>query len=147
MPINLVCFVGKCNEPLFYYTNEDQTESLNLQMIANSSLDIMEERMEDSKQGVNLELFMGQLLAVDDYKVYGYLSNTKIKTIVICSNIGDYDADSPRASGNGQTFKDFTRQLYSLYVRGCQNPFKSVDEPCASNSFKTKVQAMIKSFR
>ena len=147
MPINLVCFVGKSNGPLFHFTDEEQAESLNLQMIANSSLDIMEERMEDSKQGTTLELFMGQLLSVDDYKVYGYLSNTKIKTIVICSNMGDYAADSPRPGSNGMTLKEFTLQMYSLYVKDCQNPFQSIDESCNSKSFKVQVQQMCKNFR
>ena len=39
-----VAFVGKVNEPLFFYSEEDIAEALNLQMISYGSLDVIEER-------------------------------------------------------------------------------------------------------
>lgn len=39
-----VAFVGKENEPLYFFTEEDTAEALNLQMITYGSLDVIEER-------------------------------------------------------------------------------------------------------
>lgn len=39
-----VAFVGKKNEPLYFYTEEDAAEALNLQMIIYGSLDAVEEK-------------------------------------------------------------------------------------------------------
>lgn len=39
-----VAFVGKKDEPLFFYTDEDYSEAMRLQMIIYGSLDIVEEK-------------------------------------------------------------------------------------------------------
>ena len=40
-----VAFVGKSNEPLYFYSEEDAAEALNLQMIVYGSLDVVEEKI------------------------------------------------------------------------------------------------------
>jgi len=149
MAISFVSFIGKHNEPLFNYTQEeDSAEALHLQMIANSALDLVEERIEDSKGSKStLDPFLGQLFAIDDYRVFGYLSNTKIKTIVVCSAFGDYAADSPRQSGNGQSLRELVLHLYSMYVRDMQNSLQVVTEVCGSSGFSAKVQHSVRLFQ
>jgi hypothetical protein len=44
MTIYCVAYVGKNNEPLHFYSKEDTSEYMHLQMIVHSSLDIVEER-------------------------------------------------------------------------------------------------------
>lgn len=46
MTSNIVAlaYIGKFNEPLFFYCEEDNNEYLNLQMIISSSLDVVEEK-------------------------------------------------------------------------------------------------------
>jgi hypothetical protein len=44
MAVNCVAYMGKFNEPLFFYSKEDISESVHLQMIAHSCLDVVEER-------------------------------------------------------------------------------------------------------
>lgn len=39
-----VAFIGKKNEPLYFFTEEDTAEALNLQMIIYGSLDVVEEK-------------------------------------------------------------------------------------------------------
>lgn len=39
-----VAFVGKSNEPLYFFTEEDTAEALNLQMIIYGSLDVVDEK-------------------------------------------------------------------------------------------------------
>ena len=40
-----VAFVGKLNEPLYFYSEEDTAEALNLQMIIYGALDVVEEKI------------------------------------------------------------------------------------------------------
>ena len=42
--IQAVAFVGKSDDPLYFFTEEDTVEALNLQMIIYGSLDIVDER-------------------------------------------------------------------------------------------------------
>ena len=178
MPVNFIAFVGKDNQPVFTYSfEEDEAETLHLQMIANSSLDVIEERVEDSKASSNhnsnntLELFLGQLLVVDGiYHVYGLISNTKNKLILITSNMGekDYNVDSPRvisnsnsnSNGNGNgnktiqgtanstssSIKDLILLLHSLYVKDLQNPLQLCSDICSSQSFTNKIRDVIRHF-
>jgi len=44
MSIFCVAYVGKFNEPLYFYSKEDTSETLHLQMIVHSCLDVVEER-------------------------------------------------------------------------------------------------------
>ena len=44
MSIVSLALIGKQNEPLYFYCKEDATEYINLQMIAHSALDVIEER-------------------------------------------------------------------------------------------------------
>ena len=44
MAVYCVAYIGKFNEPLYFYSKEDAAESLHLQMIVHSCLDVVEER-------------------------------------------------------------------------------------------------------
>jgi len=144
MPVNFVAFVAKENQPLFTYClEEDESEALHLEMIANSALDVIDESMEDVE---GFQSFMGRLLVVDAYHVFGFMSNTKIKTLVVCSNMGDYAPESPRSSGNGQSLKDLVLHLYSLYVKDLQNPLQSIEDVCTSRAFYTNIHLAVQSF-
>lgn len=44
MSVHCVAYVGKFNEPLYFYSKEDTSENLHLQMIVHSCLDVVEER-------------------------------------------------------------------------------------------------------
>ena len=44
MSVYCVAYVGKFNEPLYFYSKEETSENLHLQMIVHSCLDVVEER-------------------------------------------------------------------------------------------------------
>jgi hypothetical protein len=44
MSIYCVAYIGKFNEPLYFFSKEDISEYLHLQMIVHSCLDVVEER-------------------------------------------------------------------------------------------------------
>lgn len=63
MSIFCVAYVGKFNEPLYFYSKEDTSETLHLQMIVHSCLDVVEER---KKRCVIVRLF---LIAVQNVEI------------------------------------------------------------------------------
>lgn len=44
MSIVCIAYIGKYNEPLYFYCKEDAMDLIHLQMIAHSALDIIEEK-------------------------------------------------------------------------------------------------------
>ncbi|WAR12972.1 TPC2L-like protein, partial [Mya arenaria] len=60
------------NELKFYYT-------------VHTSLDVIEEKVNNVGKNANelRELYLGLLYPTEDYKVYGYVTNTKIKFVIV----------------------------------------------------------------
>lgn len=44
MSIVALALIGKANEPLYFFSKEDNSLNIHLQMIAHSGLDVIEER-------------------------------------------------------------------------------------------------------
>jgi hypothetical protein len=80
-----VAVIGKSNQPLFFHIeSEFYAEHLHVQMIAHCSLDIIEEKRKRGAGGqVVQDMYFGHLVSMDDYKTYGYFSNTHNKIIVV----------------------------------------------------------------
>lgn len=131
-----VAIIGKNNEPLYFTSIGDSNifgyEYLQLQMIAHSSLDIVEEKrkkLTSSKQTMGIDCYLGLLCAIDDYKVFGYYSNTHVKTIVICESL---TADNQA--------RDFINTVNSLYITHSLNPFQRAGKPIKSKQFSNTIQ-------
>eukprot|EP01111_Echinosteliopsis_oligospora_P005827 TRINITY_DN1952_c0_g1_i2.p1 TRINITY_DN1952_c0_g1~~TRINITY_DN1952_c0_g1_i2.p1 ORF type:complete len:116 (-),score=14.69 TRINITY_DN1952_c0_g1_i2:191-538(-) len=81
MRIVCVAVVGKSNNPLYIKSFETQ-DTMKFHYIVHSSLDVVDERTKKTSQGT-AEMYLGLLCPTEDYKVYGYITNTKIKLIVV----------------------------------------------------------------
>ena len=144
-----VAFIGKQNEPLFFNHIEASTasfdatssasENLNILMIMHSSLDIVDERKKKASLAApsTFDLYLGPLLQVDDYRVFGHYSNTHIKTVVLCEGVSE-TADA--------AVRDVVLALRGLYISAIQNPFLMTDKPMESLSFRRRVQQLIETF-
>ena len=76
--------------------------------------------------------YLGSLYAVDDYQIYGHLSNTNIKTILVCDNAVP------------ETYVRSTILLLSgLYATAIQNPFQAIGKPIVSKRFNEQIQKAI----
>jgi hypothetical protein len=72
MTISCLAFIGKSNEPMFVYTDSDDSESLQLHSIVHCALDILEERKGKKTSNTTTSptyMFLGQLYAVEDFRV------------------------------------------------------------------------------
>lgn len=70
MSISCLAFIGKSNEPMFVYTDSDDSESLQLHSIVHCALDILEERKgKKTSTSSSTDMFLGQLYAIEDFRV------------------------------------------------------------------------------
>ncbi|KAG0630673.1 hypothetical protein M758_1G195600 [Ceratodon purpureus] len=133
-----VAVVGHNNNPLYLQSFIDDDNTLKFHYIVHCSLDVIEEKVSNSKRaGVNLnETFLGLLYPTEDYKVYGYMSNTKIKFVLVTTDQDSRDAD----------VRNFFRRLHAAYVDAASNPFHVPGKKITSAVFAERVGNIVKSF-
>ena len=129
--------------------------------IAHTSLDVIEEKGElkkkeknrfflsndkikiiTKKQKVNTknntkknnENYLGLLFPTEDYNVYGYITNTQIKFVLVVDDNND-----------SKSIKNMFVQLHNHYVDMVMNPFYKTGGKITSQIFKEKVFNLIKS--
>lgn len=112
-----VSIIGKENNPLFISeTNPDL--KMRIEIAVHSSLDVIEKRTEENKNQIR-DPYFGTLGLFDEFSLFAFVSNTKIKVILILDAFSDIipsDVD----------IKSFLFSLYSLYVDYCSNPFVKI---------------------
>eukprot|EP01094_Clydonella_sp_ATCC50884_P004488 TRINITY_DN13516_c0_g1_i1.p2 TRINITY_DN13516_c0_g1~~TRINITY_DN13516_c0_g1_i1.p2 ORF type:complete len:144 (+),score=47.31 TRINITY_DN13516_c0_g1_i1:35-433(+) len=127
--IACVAVVGSANDPLFLQSFNSQTELERFHFVVHSALDVVEERL---RIGV-LVPYLGILFPIEDYKVYGYITNTNTKFIIVTDDTDMKDVD----------VKTFFDRLHQLYVKATCNPFHTVGEPVESSRFKVEVARLV----
>lgn len=146
--VSLVAVIGKRDEPLFFWSEESEEESLALKQLSHGALDVIEERREAAKADgkTSFDLYMGQLMTSGDYEIYGFISNTKIKVIVICGVIYNALTDDNSPRSNKQLMRSFMSTIYSFYVVDKMNPLQGLNDPCRGSTFSDKVGAAARKF-
>ncbi|EFA80661.1 trafficking protein particle complex subunit 2-like protein [Heterostelium album PN500] len=127
-----VAVVGKANDPLYFQDFSGGTEEnrLKLHYIVHCSLDIIEDKPGVKK--VSNDMYLGLLYPTEDYKVYGFLTNTKIKFIIVVLDTTDIkDSD--------------IKVLHLRYVRTASNPFYKANKKIESKIFQNDVAAIVQS--
>eukprot|EP00743_Colponemidia_sp_Colp-15_P008359 GILK01009080.1.p1 GENE.GILK01009080.1~~GILK01009080.1.p1 ORF type:complete len:177 (-),score=26.86 GILK01009080.1:170-652(-) len=141
IPVACVAVVGKMSNPLFIKSFRED-DPLTFHYIVHTSLDVVEERVSAPKktnvtvaaqQDMYLGLLCPALCAKQDYRVYGYLTNTKVKFILVLEDFEAKDAD----------VRSFFRQLHSVYTDTVSNPFCSTLSPLSSKKFEKDVSQLV----
>ncbi|XP_077233052.1 SNARE-like superfamily protein [Tasmannia lanceolata] len=133
-----VAVVGHQNNPLYLQSFTEADDALKLHHIVHCSLDVIDERVNNPKKtGPTLnETFLGLLYPAENYKVYGYLTNTKVKFILVTTDLEARDAD----------VRNFFRRFHSVYVDAVSNPFHVPGKKITSTTFAERVSTIVKSF-
>ncbi|EGG14896.1 trafficking protein particle complex subunit 2-like protein [Cavenderia fasciculata] len=129
-----VAVVGKVNDPLFIhdYSGGSEENRLKLNYIVHCSLDIIEEKPGAKKVGN--DMYLGLLYPTEDYKVYGYLTNTKIKFIIVVMDSTDIKDNDIR---------QFFKKLHVLYVQTTSSTFYKPNSKIESNKFLNNVTTIV----
>lgn len=137
MPVACVAVVGKLNEPLFLEDKCKESDgpdgAMNMRKIVHAALDVIEERALRT-DSVNTQ-YLGLLYPTDEHAVYGYISNMKIKFIVVLTS--DVEASDNSA-------KQIFDQIHRLYIDTVCNPFYKLGNPLASLGFCELAELMLK---
>ncbi|KAG6555358.1 hypothetical protein Mapa_002584 [Marchantia paleacea] len=133
-----VAVVGQQNNPLYLQSFTNGDDALKFHYIVHCSLDVIDEKVSNPKKlGVSLnETFLGLLYPTEDYKVFGYLSNTKIKFILVTTDQDLRDAD----------VRNFFRRFHTAYVDAASNPFHVPGKRITSPAFAERVSSIVKAF-
>lgn len=137
----IVCaaVVGQQNAPLYLRTflpgSDDHT--LKFHYIVHCSLDAVEEKVLLRRSpGEASDSYLGLLHPTEEFQVYGYISNTNVKFILV---LDDY---MPKEDSLSKVL----RRLHGLYVDVTSNPFHSFGLPIKSAKFDAAVDMLVSAY-
>eukprot|EP00842_Homolaphlyctis_polyrhiza_P000421 jgi/Hompol1/137/HPOL_003276-RA len=110
--INALAVVGKQNNPLFVKNFTTQPD-LKYHFMAHTSCDVIEERVAAGVK--NYEPYLGLLYAMEDLAVFGYLTNTRVKFILMVAATDTAIKD--------QEIKALFRRIHSAFIDLQFDPF------------------------
>ncbi|KAL0095231.1 Sedlin [Phycomyces blakesleeanus] len=115
--INCIALIGKQNNPLYIKNFSNTHPDLKYHYIAHTSIDVIEERVSNGPK--NLDLYIGLLYAMEDLAVYGYITNTRVKCVVVVSVTDCVIRDAD--------MKLIFQKVHAAYVNQVCNPFYNLD--------------------
>ncbi|ORZ02356.1 Sedlin [Syncephalastrum racemosum] len=132
--INCIALIGKQNNPLYIKNFSKTHPDLKYHYIAHTSIDVIEERVANGPK--NLELYLGLLYAMEDLAVYGFMTNTRVKFVVVVSVTDGIIRDAD--------MKAIFRKVHSAYLTQICNPFYNLDsqKSLSSKAFVRAIDAI-----
>merc|ERR1712131_55496 len=119
--------VGPDNRPI-YQDNTSAISPLESSFISHSSLDILFEKLNETR-----EAYLGLLYENESYKVYGYCSTSKVKILAIYGN---------QLPTRDNEAKHLLKSLHLSYIDVISNPF--YDGQINSEKFQTATRALLR---
>lgn len=112
-------------------------EELHLHYLAHTGLDVIQEKVAavNKTPGDTRELYLGLLYASEEYKVFGYTTNTRIKFVII--------TDAANTTLRDNEIRMMFRRLHNMYTNVVCNPFYIPGEQITSREFDQGVGALV----
>ncbi|XP_023717624.1 trafficking protein particle complex subunit 2-like protein isoform X2 [Cryptotermes secundus] len=109
-------------------------QELQFQLKVHTSLDVVEEKLSSvgKTSGDVRELYLGLLYSTEEHKIFGYVTNTKIKFIIVVESSNTLLRDNE--------VRMMFRKLHSLYTDVVCNPFYIPCDHVISTNFDTTVK-------
>uniref|UniRef100_H2Z8Y2 Trafficking protein particle complex subunit 2-like protein n=1 Tax=Ciona savignyi TaxID=51511 RepID=H2Z8Y2_CIOSA len=136
-----IAVIAKENYPLYIRCASNVEDELKFHFTVHTSLDVVEEKIAGTGKSTSTgapdmrEFYLGQLYPSEDYRIYGYVTNTKVKFVMVveasCTHIRDNDVRS------------MFRRLHNAYTAVVCNPFYTLGSNITSKSFEKVVENMI----
>mmetsp|Transcript_18222 Transcript_18222/g.20266 ORF Transcript_18222/g.20266 Transcript_18222/m.20266 type:complete len:141 (-) Transcript_18222:72-494(-) len=136
MAVAAVAIIGKANNPLYIKSLRNDA-GLQFHHIVHTSLDVIEESIDKTRGSASGSLaanFLGMLYPTQEYKVYGYLTSTLIKFVLVL----DYSCPARDAET-----KSFFTRLHRLYADVVCNPFYTLDSSIQSPAFERQLDQLL----
>jgi len=134
-----IAVIGKDNSPLYIRCSSPDQE-LGFHYSLHTSLDVVEEKISQTGAGTknandHRELYLGSLYSTEHQKVFGYVTNTKIKFIII--------VDSTSTSLRDNETRQMFRRLHTAYTNILANPFYVPGDKIDSAKFDIVVKSIM----
>jgi len=132
-----VAVIGKENSPLYICCAEPAQE-LALHFSLHTSLDVIEEKLATSTKAAGQEqreLYLGALNSTEHQKVFGYVTNTRIKLVIV--------VDSSSSTLRDNETRQMFRRLHLAYTNAIANPFYVPGAPIQSKKFDGVVRSLL----
>ncbi|KAJ5066235.1 trafficking protein particle complex subunit 2-like protein [Anaeramoeba ignava] len=136
MKIICVGIIGPQNNPLLIHTDFSGEERKNIEYIVYTALDFCEEKipaMSGNKKSSLFESYLGLLFPTEDLRVYGYVTNTHHKYVLVLDDSDVKDVDT----------KKFFVQLHDIFIQAISNPFYNYGEKIESLNFISNLKSLI----
>ncbi|XP_003385067.1 PREDICTED: trafficking protein particle complex subunit 2-like protein [Amphimedon queenslandica] len=138
MAVVCVSVISKENFPLYIKTASVHADNeMTFHHIVHTAIDVIEEKISSvgtARAASDFrEHFLGALYPSEQYKIYGYATNTRIKFVIICENSQSKDNEM------GPMFK----KLHTAYVDMFCNPFYTLNAEITSKKFDQLVSQLI----
>ncbi|PNW84958.1 hypothetical protein CHLRE_03g165650v5 [Chlamydomonas reinhardtii] len=141
MGIACVAFIGPQNNPMYLRSIDPASDDLYMKLhyVIHCALDAVEEKVLLKRgPGDSQDAYLGLLYPTEDYKVYGYLTNTHVKVLLLLDDEG--------AVKDEAVMRVF-RRLHGLYVDTASNPFHKFGLPLSSPRFDAAVDGVVSIYR
>ena len=138
--IAAVAILGRSSQPLYFRCFTD-ANPLDMELIVFSSLDTLDEKIGErsvvpsspSTSVATPSQFLGLLLHVEEYKVFGYTTSTSTRIVVVVKDVLLAVA----------SVKEMFSKLHKAYADAAASPFTtSLDAPLSSPSVDRTVMAV-----
>jgi len=138
-----LAILGRTNSPLYFKVFEpyssNSEQNLKFSYIVFTSLDVIEERLGKKSVGgaastSSTERYLGLLFPTEDYKVYAYVTNTRIKFVLVVE-------DSCNAKDS--ELRQFFQRVHNLYVDAVSNPFYTLESTLEFKRFESEIAALV----
>eukprot|EP00158_Paraphelidium_tribonemae_P008838 Partr_v1_DN28704_c2_g1_i1_m63395 putative trafficking protein particle complex len=139
MKVTCLALVGSANEPIVLRNYATHFPDLHFHYLINTCLDVIDENASVTAGPSGREMFTGLLYALEDLAVYGYVTITRAKFIVVLSMA----VSSSGGSGNGASssvgagvpssgsvhakeaeIRALFKNVHACYIAHMANPFR-----------------------
>ncbi|KAJ3410793.1 Trafficking protein particle complex subunit 2-like protein [Chytridiales sp. JEL 0842] len=111
--VQCVAVIGKQNNPLYLKTFSTLHKDLKFHYCCHTACDIIEERVSAGSR--HTDQYLGLLYAMEDLAVFGFMTNTRVKFIVVIGVVDTAIKDLE--------MKNLFKRIHSAYVGLVSNPF------------------------
>eukprot|EP00035_Acanthoeca_spectabilis_P004499 m.104222 g.104222 ORF g.104222 m.104222 type:complete len:141 (-) comp12605_c0_seq1:2396-2818(-) len=133
--LSCIALIGQKNNPLYIRTAEPD-RNLKLQHAVYSSLDVIDEKVANTTPKASAsdrDMFLGLLFPADEHRLYGYVTSTNIKLVLVVSDPAAVDRD----------IKKLFRSIHESYIALVSNPFYNPDSVIESKKFDSSMDALL----
>ena len=139
--IACVAVIGRASQPLYLRVFSPDADPLQLELAVFSSLDTVDEKVGERRMPPSdpsppaATGFLGLLLHVEEYKVFGYSTATSTRIVVV---VKDVLLSLP-------SVRELFSRLHRAYADAAASPFAvSLDSPITSPAFDATVVGIVK---